>query len=238
MTGQEIIDQLRIMLDDVEVPYLWPDAELLRYANEAEREACRRALLIKDRTTSADSGTKGICSLSLGSGTADYTLSPLVIQILRVKLPSDAAASSAGTAGYGSPLQQYTRDEMDDIAYDWENLTGTPEAFISEAGNELQIIPIPTFATTAKLIVYRLPLVDFTDATSPEIHSQYHFAMVDWALHLAYIKNDSDTLNGELSKYHAGKFELSFGGPVNFRDLAMRKSIARLGQMRARVFGS
>lgn len=40
--------QARILLDDTEQDYLWSDAELNLYINDAEQEACIRALLIDD----------------------------------------------------------------------------------------------------------------------------------------------------------------------------------------------
>ena len=49
MTGQELITHLReSILDDATLPYLWLDAELLRYLNYAQVQACRRSALLYD----------------------------------------------------------------------------------------------------------------------------------------------------------------------------------------------
>ena len=238
MNGQEIVTQLRLDLDDVALPYLWSDAELLRMANEAEREAVRRAILIRDDSTAYDSSTRGICSLEIHAGTGGYSLSPFVLQVLRVKLPSDSAATSSGTSGYGMPLKQYTRAELDDTFYDWENTSGTPEGFISEVSNELYLVPgIPPQSMTAKLIVNRLPLADFTLSTSPEIDPQYHIKMLSWAKKLAYLKNDQETLNLQLSEYFDKQFEKDFGVAVSFSDQNMRRKIMRIGRLTPRTFG-
>ena len=237
MTGQEIVDLLREELDDVEEPHLWSTAFLLSCANQAEKEACIRALLITDKDTASDSGTRGICVLELSTGTAGYILSPLVLQVMRVKLPSDTAASSAGTAGYSYPLEQVTRDRLDQTVVDWENLTGVPDSFITEAGNEILFVPNPTITTTARLVVKRLPLADFTLSTSPEINDMYVREMLHWAKAMAYRKNDSDTMNLQLAEVYEKKFEAAFGPAVNFRDLRTRREIGRNLSMQSRSFG-
>jgi len=154
---------------------------------------------------------------------------------MRVKLPSDAAAIAAGTAGFSVPLQQKTRDELDKTIADWENMEGTPWAFLTEIANELLIVYKPTFATTARLVVKRLPLADFTLLTEPEFYSEH---MLHWAQKIAYENPDSDTLNLELAKYHEGQFETYFGPPVSWRDQQTRRQIARGASFRFRPFAS
>ena len=52
MNITELLSVLREdFLDDSEEPYLWSDTALVRNINEAQREACRRAYLIKDEDT-------------------------------------------------------------------------------------------------------------------------------------------------------------------------------------------
>ena len=98
MTGKELVLALReSRLDDVAPPYLWPDAELLRYLNYAEVQACRRAQLIIDWTTASDAGTaatagtagqKPLCSLNIIANQATYALSPKILQIRRCQIKS------------------------------------------------------------------------------------------------------------------------------------------------------
>jgi hypothetical protein len=98
MTGQELITHLReSKLDDNTPPYLWSDAELLRFLNYAEVQSCRRAHLLIDSTTANDSGTAGtagtlgqkpLCLLNLIPDQATYTLSPKILQVKRCQLKS------------------------------------------------------------------------------------------------------------------------------------------------------
>jgi hypothetical protein len=46
MTIADLIISIRGLLDDEVVPYKWSDAEIIRYINDAQMEACRRASLI------------------------------------------------------------------------------------------------------------------------------------------------------------------------------------------------
>lgn len=75
MTLDDIILSTRDRLDDLSEPYRWSDAILLEYANEAEREACRRAHLIIDKETDS------ICRIPVVAGNSIYSLSSKIIKI-------------------------------------------------------------------------------------------------------------------------------------------------------------
>ena len=69
MTLAELIAALRTDADDlVANPYLWSDAELTRWANEAEQEAALRAKLLFDASTTA------VCQIAVLAGTTSYAL--------------------------------------------------------------------------------------------------------------------------------------------------------------------
>jgi hypothetical protein len=46
---------------------------------------------------------------------------------------------------------------------------------------------------------------------SPEIDVQYHLGLVDWMLHRAYSKQDSETLDKGKAKEHLERFTKRFG---------------------------
>lgn len=75
MTITEIFADARAKLNDQYVPYKWADSELIDYLNEAEREACRRANLIVDKSTAA------YCRIELVAGTAVYSLDTKVLKV-------------------------------------------------------------------------------------------------------------------------------------------------------------
>jgi hypothetical protein len=246
MTGRELIAHLReSVLDDMSIPYLWPDTELLRFLNYAEVQACRRAHLIIDATTSNDSGTaatastagqKSLCVLSVLADQAVYQLSPKILQIKRCQLKSM-------TYPLRGPL---TYPQVDEEFFWWgtNGTVGTagsggyPSAFLNEPGNTITFLLSPSSDDTAYLVVSRLPLISFTMQTSPEIDEKYHIDLCDWAAKLAYSKPDADALNFVLAKQYEDSFTMKFGPLPDAYSDRMRKTIPMMGRMRDREFGS
>jgi hypothetical protein len=246
MTGRELIAHLReSVLDDMSIPYLWPDTELLRFLNYAEVQACRRAHLIIDATTSNDSGTaatastagqKSLCVLSVLADQAVYQLSPKILQIKRCQLKSM-------TYPLRGPL---TYPQVDEEFFWWgtNGTVGTagsggyPSAFLNEPGNTITFLLSPSSDDTAYLVVSRLPLISFTMQTSPEIDEKYHIDLCDWAAKLAYSKPDADALNLVLAKQYEDSFTMKFGPLPDAYSDRMRKTIPMMGRMRDREFGS
>lgn len=247
MLGQELVFELRsYILDDVQIPYLWKDLELLRFLNYAEVQACRRSQLLIDSTTSNDNGTaatagtlgqKSLCNLPLVSGQSVYNLSPKVLQIKRCQL-----------LGMSYPLVgPISYDEADEWISGWMGTSGTvgtcgsdgfPSSYLNEPGNTITFILAPGKSGTANLTVSRLPLSPFTLSTSPEIPEVYHEGLMNWAAHLAYLKNDSETFNAGQSKYYEDLFTAQFGPLPDAKTERMIKVLSQKGRMRARQFGS
>ena len=247
MIGKELIANLReSILDDAAPPYLWSDTELLRSLNYSEVQACRRAHLIIDGTTANDNGTaatagtfgqKPLCTLALIANQVFYNLSPKILQIRRCQLLSMAYPLN-GPVSYS---------EMDGQFPGWIGTSGTvgtagsggyPFYFLNEPGNTITFIPAPSENNTAYLVVSRIPLTPFTLQTSPEIDEKYHEGLMDWAAHLAYMKNDSDTLNLNMAKLYEDKFARQFGLLPDAYSDRMRKVLSQKQRMRPRVFGS
>ncbi len=134
MTIVEIIAAAREdFLDDAVVPYLWSDALLERYANEAEKEACRRASLLIDKTNANDSegSPLPLASLQLVAGTTEYTISKKILRILRC-VPSTISRS----------IDKKTEGWLDEIYPNWRTDDGDPLYFLEEK-NKLTVVPIP-----------------------------------------------------------------------------------------------
>jgi hypothetical protein len=247
MIGKELVNYLReSILDDVLQPQLWSDPELLRFLNYAEVQACRRAHLLIDSSTSNDNGTaatastagqKPLCSLAIVGDTATYNLSPKILQVKRCQLKSM-------TYPLRGPVSYPT---VDDLASGWLGTNGTvgtagsggyPWCFLNEPPNTITFIPCPSTADTAQLVVSRLPLTPFTLKTSPEIDEQYHYGICDWAAHLAYMKPDSETINLNLSAVYEKKFIEQFGSLPDAYIQRTRKTISQRQRMRPVEFGS
>jgi len=98
MTLGELRAALRSRLDDTTRDYLWSDAELNAYLNQAVDEACLRAQLGLDSTTSVAT------SIAAQAGVSKYPLHASVIYVERVqdtssgivRIPVKSATHSTG----------------------------------------------------------------------------------------------------------------------------------------------
>lgn len=247
MIAKDAIQVLREdKLDDVELPHLWSDPELLRFYNYAEVQACRRGHLLIDETTANDSGTaatagtmgqKPLCLLTLIAGQAVYNLSPKILMVKRCQL-----------SGMDYPLTgPLTYAEADELMSGWRGTSGTvgtagsggyPSGFLNEPGNTITLLLAPSAAGTAYLTVSRLPLMSFGLDGSPEIDESYHEGLLNWAAHLAFMKPDSETFNANLSTYYEKLFTDQFGPLPNAKSERLRKTMMMQARMRPRQFGS
>lgn len=200
MTLADLIDIFRERAEDTAQPYLWSDDTLLRFASEAQRQACIRAHLLRDSTTTA------ICELDVAADATDVGLSPLVLDVLKARLD-----------GIAQPLGITSADQMDADDDQWEARSpAQPTHLVLErngAGLAGRLWPTPIADVTLRLRVIRLPLLAaFTDGDeTPEIPTQLHEQLVDWMLHLAYLKKDAETFDPDAAATAAARFTASFG---------------------------
>jgi hypothetical protein len=183
-------------LDDAAEPFLWSDAELTGYLNDAQDEACRRARLI------VDSSTPSICGFSVSSGTTFITVDPRVIFVRRVKLASRK-----------KPLVFASYLELDQECQGWDERTGTVEAVITDVqSGKLRLYRIPTASDTGTLTVVRTALDPMAAASDePEIAPRFHRSLIAWACYRAYIKQDADSANADKAAAALAEFEREFG---------------------------
>lgn len=182
--------------DDNAAPFLWADPEWLEFANDAENEACRRARLLTDASTSA------ICTASITIGAESVALDPLVIFVRRAKLDLQT-----------QPLPNVDSRDLDLNVPNWETQTGRPKAWVRnwETG-KLRLWPIPSAVDTLRLRVVRLPLVPMAaDGDAPEINARYHRSLVFWMLYRAFSKKDTQTQDDRKAAEYLALFEQEFG---------------------------
>ncbi len=176
---------------------LWSLPEWTEYANDAENEACIRANIIIDRTSA-------IAGISIISGTATYSIDEKILLIKRAKL-------SSGT----EPLVKTSRRVLDATYPNWEVDTGTVRSWLPDGSNKITLYKSPLANSTLNLMISRLPLAAMLLVNkltvSPEIDTQYHQGLVDWMLHRAYSKQDSQTLDLGKAKEHLARFTKRFG---------------------------
>lgn len=196
MTLADLISNARARSVDTAVPYFVSDAQWTAFANDAEREACRRARLIVDSTTPE------ICQLALTTGTQTYALDPRIIFIRRVRVLT-----------VPRPLTRASYKDLDQRGADWEDETGEPCAFVPDIGTALfRPYPTPSADYTAKLTVVRTPLVDMVDdIDTPEINPRFHDSLIYWMLFRFYSIDDSELNDPKKAADNLALFEQEFG---------------------------
>lgn len=168
--------------DDAKAPYLWSDSEVDAYLNEAEAEAAERASLIYDDTTVA------VTRIAVVAGTKRYALDPSITRIDYAKLGDEDMTV------------------VDQREYKPRGF------FLLPNSTHLELNFDPQAAETMTLGVYRRPLTLLTsDTDTPEIPATHHFKLLDWALHLAYLKPDADAFDQTKADRHEGLFIANFG---------------------------
>lgn len=192
MNSTELLEAFRDEMADTVTPYLWSDAAIYRYMNDAQEMFCRKTEGIED------SRTVGVTELTIVPGTEWYTLSR---KILKVRAATDA------TTGADVPI--YTAEKASTHGVVFNGRTGPVRALI--AGLErsaLRTWPVPSVAATITLSVFRLPLTPITDDGDQEfeIDPQHHLALLHWMKHKAYDKQDAETFNKRKSDEFEKKF--------------------------------
>lgn len=204
---------LRLRLDDDKVaPYRWSDSELDDYINQAVIEAAIRSRFIVDSTTAA------CCIIAVVAGVAEYALHPAIFQLRRVF--DSTNKKTLCKTGFA---------ELDASENNWQSKTGNPTHFINDLNhygdnNSITLYPTPESDLTLNLTAYRVPLADLVlDEDVPEIPAFHHRNLIYWALSLAYMKQDADTLNADKSLDFERKFEKCFGEYQDARKLEWRR---------------
>lgn len=224
MRLNELVDELRENIlhdrsDRVEgtSDYLWTDATLVRYVNEAQRRFARRSFVIRDSTTAE------VVNVTLVEGVAEYTLHPSILSVLSAKV--DGATRDLARVGH-CVLGDFTNSnaEIYNAAEIGAVNPGAPLAFTTDetigeddegsiSAVTLRVYPTPdadAADTVIKLRVVRMPLEELTTSSMsavPEIPVDHHLEMLDWAAYLALRIVDQDAGNPKRAAEFAASFE-------------------------------
>lgn len=234
----ELLDELRnnILHDRSDLvsgssDYLWSDATLTRYINEAQKRFARKGLVIRDGKTAE------CCEVVLQTGVTQYDLHSSVLAVVSAKY--DTTAADLRRVGH-SILDTY--QPPDTLYFDANQLAtiapGQPIAFTTDetlGGDDhdsvsvvsMRVFPAPSATENGKKIylrVMRLPIDALSNTQqTPEIPEDHHLEMLDWAAYLALRIVDHDA--GDPAR--ANEFRASFEDHVKTaRSNAMRKLFA------------
>ncbi len=198
MNSTESLETFREEMNDVEQPYLWSDALLYRYLDDAQKMFCRLTEGIEDSSTPA------VCRLVIAADpdTGEYSdwcaLSPKVLKV------REAVDVSTGRA---FPVVNMEKASEQGVRFDGN--PGPLKLFVAglEKG-KLRAWPKPATDVTVELRVFRLPLASITDAGDQEleIDEQHHLALLHWVKHKAYGREDAETFDRRKSDDYEQRF--------------------------------
>lgn len=195
MTEQDLLNLFRSdMRDEESNPYLWSDAEVCSYMNDAQNMFCRLTDGISDATNDA------VTLLAIAPNTTSIALHPSILKIRAARLVSS-----------GMPVDVLNVEDMPARNMRFDQRTGQLAALI-EGQEENTIVPwpIPNFTDSVRLAVFRRPLKTIADTAADdelEIGVQHHLHLLEWMKHRAYRKQDAETLDMKASQEAKENFE-------------------------------
>jgi hypothetical protein len=202
------------MLSDETQPYLWDDASINRYLNNAVREACIRARLLKDDADSQPS----FCTIAVIAGQARYSYIPEILVI----------RSGAIIGGNLPKLWALTAESMDRQEPGWDTNQNassmSPRYMVMDLTQKsFRLSPTPTVNASLRLRVWRMPLSSELmtgDDIAPVIQIPDPEELLHWAAYEAYLKKDSETFDATRAAQHLAMFEQRFGSRPSLEDMA------------------
>jgi len=181
MNSTELLDYSRAQLVDAVRPYLWSDAEIFIFMNEAQSMFCRL--------------TDGIAD----ANTAEVTVVPITTgEIFAESHPSILTFRNAYLTSTGAELEIKNHTDI----HKWTNQTGqVSQMIIGLQDNLVRWNYTPAVDDEVNLLVYRRPLEDITDADQElEVDGRHHVSLVHWVKHLAFGKPDTETYDANASE--------------------------------------
>lgn len=202
----------RAVLNDIVEPYLWQDDFIDHALNNAVREACIRARLLKDDEMTQPK----LCQ---------YTVQPN--QPLIAFDPTILVPRSGRMASGYHKLWALTAESMDRVRPCWENsmeTPGCPRFMIMDLSQKtIRLHPTPEIADTLNLRVWRMPQpteLMQADADTPVIQIPDAEELKHWAAYEAYLSPDGESAHTERAQLHLAYFEQRFGARPSLHEMA------------------
>ena len=206
LTGANIITRVQDTLQDT-TSVRWPEAELLRYINDAQRE-------IVNFKPGASSKT---ANMQLVTG----TLQSLPTEGLRlIKVTRNMSDASGGATG-GRAVRIVDIDILNTQEPDWNNPSVSGDAahgttvkhYVFDDDDPRKFYVYPGVAGNAYVeIVYSKSPTDLSSASSTiDVDDIYGNAIVDFVLYRAYMKDAEYAANSQRAGQHYQLFTASIG---------------------------
>ena len=191
MDSTALLALFRSEMADAAEPYLWSDADVFSYFDDAQTMFCRLTDGIADATT------------------ADVTLIEVIPTTDWVTThPSILRIRSAIRSDTGRDVEVINRDDMPVRRWYFDGVPAAVKALIigMEAG-KARVFPKSNETVDIHLTVFRLPLTHITAADQDfEIPAEHHQHLLHWVKHRAYMKQDAETFDRTRAEEFEGRF--------------------------------
>lgn len=172
MTTADLMSLLRSELFDNVEPYLWSDAELLTYLDDAQMRFCKDGVGIT--TVAAPYG-----QIKFLAGEQKALRNSAVLHVQEVLSPVDMTVESQI-----NPFEQ--------------TVAGEARYLLTDVDDKYYYLDRPTdVALTVVAKVVRKAIWKMADGEEPEIDEDYHLGLLLWAKHKAFSKKDPETYDPE-----------------------------------------
>ena len=198
MNLEQLIASFRVDADDLEEPHLFKDEWIAAWLSEAQAEAAIRGRLILEDANPA------VCQIAVTAGQASYELHRSIYEIADLRLVPAGQPKSV-------PLALVTREWLDDKRPGWRDCAGTPQ-FAIQTDRRIRLVGVPDADGMLHLEAYRVPLKALeNDTDKPELNEAHHRHLVQWALHRAFSRPDSETVDPQRADRALEAFTRYFG---------------------------
>ena len=198
MNLEQLTAQFRVDADDLTEPHFWDAEWIAVWLTEAQAEAAIRKRLLYEAANAA------VCQIAVLADTATHDLHKSLFELVHLRFQATGAATS-------SVLSIKAREELDRIRPGWRDETGTPRHAIQD-DTRITLVPRPELAGTLHVEGYRVPLKALeNDTDKPELNEAHHRHLVHWALHRAFSKPDSETIDPQRAATAEAAFTRYFG---------------------------
>ncbi len=216
MTPAELYARFRSDVQDEKQKYLWKPEEVWGYMAEAEDMFCRLIGGLNDSTSA-------LTELEVTEGEATAAWSSRILECKSASLRStgqDVSILNYEDLTKAKNTREYTRQYMDEAGPVKAIVLGMDE-------NLVRFVQTPDADDTIDLHLARLPLKRITlNSSKFEIAEHHHLSLLFWMEHLAYSKQDAETLDKAKAKEKKADF-IAYCAQAK-AEKAMRKNKVRV----------
>jgi len=190
MESQDLLCVFREDVADEAVPYLWSNAEIYRYMNDAYFMFVRLTGGIPD-------GSSSVTTLLAAAATAT---TPIDKSILRIRTARNVTDNNCPIRVINiQDVDSMTSDDYGVVRYGADATLPGPVRYLISGEEEgyVRWAQLPVVDTTIHIVVERLPRFTITRDRQrlDGVREEHHYHLLKWMRHLAYRKQDADTFD-------------------------------------------